>query len=86
MPRYFFATADGSRERDDEGLELSDNNAARRAAIRYAGAIMEGDPNVLWDGQDFRIEVTDEKGRLLFTVITLAVDAPASEEPCLRPN
>jgi hypothetical protein len=77
MPRYFFATADGERHQDTEGTELPGLSAARVAAIKYAGAIMEDEPSVLWDGRDFRVEVTDERGLLLFTIITLAVNAPA---------
>ena len=77
MPRYFFNTADGHRDVDTEGLELPDHAAARIAAIRHAGAIMEHEPDVLWDGRDFRVEVTDERRLLLFTIITLAVNAPA---------
>ena len=76
MPRYFFHTADGVRERDTVGTELKDARAARVEAIRYAGAIINDTPDVLWDGRDFRVEVTDERQALLFTIITLAVDAP----------
>lgn len=79
MPRFFFHTADGSRDRDTTGTELPDATAARVAAIRYAGDLLSDQPDVLWDGRDFRVEVTDEKSDLLFTIITLAVDAPAAE-------
>lgn len=79
MPHYYFHTADGRRDRDRQGAELADHRAARKQAIRFAGAILDSEPEVLWDGRDFRVEVTDEAGQLLFTVITLAVDAPASE-------
>ena len=76
MARYFFHTADGTRDWDAEGMELPDGGAARKAAIRYAGAVMNDEPDVLWDGRDFRVEVTDAERHLLFTVITLAVDSP----------
>jgi hypothetical protein len=80
MPRYFFSTANGERDIDKDGMELADPTAARIAAIRHAGAIMENEPEVLWDGGDFRVEVTDDCGLLLFTIITLAVDAPADSK------
>ncbi len=60
MPRYFFHTADGSRERDEEGTELPDHNAARREAIKLAGAVLSEQPDVLWHSRDFRVEVTDD--------------------------
>ena len=81
MPRYFFHTADGTRERDHEGTELPDQAAARIAAIRLTGALISDRPDYLWDGRDFRVEVMTERGDLLFTIITLAVDAPAAGMP-----
>ena len=78
MPTYFFHTADGDRDLDKEGTELPDNAAARKAAIKFAGAVMHDDPDVLWDGHDYRVEVTNQTGDLLFTVIMLSIDAPAS--------
>lgn len=35
---------------------------------------------MLWDGRDFRVEVTDEGEQLLFTVIMLTVDTPAARD------
>lgn len=78
MPRFFFHTADGSRKRDEEGTELADLAAARIEAIRFTGMVLAGEPHHLWFHQDFRVEVTDETGLLLFTIITLAIDAPAT--------
>lgn len=77
MPRYFFHTADGSYARDTDGTELPDHRSARKEAIKYAGSVLTHDPDLLWDGRDFRVEVTDESDLVLFTVIMLAVDSPA---------
>ena len=76
MPRFYFNSADGGCDRDDEGVELADAAGARSEAIRYAGAVMRDNPDVIWDGHDFRVEVLDEDRRLVSTVVTLAVDAP----------
>ncbi|WP_037492168.1 DUF6894 family protein [Sphingobium indicum] len=78
MPRYFFHTVDGGRDVDQEGTELPNDAAARKAAIRFAGAVMHDEPDVLWDGRDYRVEVTNETGALLFTIVMLSIDAPAS--------
>jgi hypothetical protein len=75
MPRFFFHTADGSRIRDTQGIELADETVARREAVRVAGALLNDDPDLIWDGRDFRVEVTDESGRLVLTVVTLALDS-----------
>lgn len=76
MPRYFFHTADGGRCRDRSGTPLPDDAAARAAAIRFAGDVLSDEPDLLRDGKDFRVEVTDEQGVLLFTIVTQTVDAP----------
>ena len=57
---------------------MEDHNAARIEAIKFAGLVLQARPTVLWDNRDFRVEVTDDKDMLLFTVITLAIDAPAA--------
>jgi hypothetical protein len=77
MPRYFFDTHDGGRERDHDGCELPDPHAARIEAIRYGAAVLHDQPELIWDGRDFRVEVRDDAGKLVVTVIMMAVDAPA---------
>jgi hypothetical protein len=76
---YFFHTADGGRLHDRSGMKLAGKGEARKEAIRFLGSILGDEPDLLWDGRDFRVEVTNEAGDLLFTVIALAVDAPAAE-------
>ena len=80
MPSYFFHTADGERVLDREGVDLADNATARKEAIKFAGAIMHDQPDVLWDGRDYRVEVTNQADDLLFTIVMLSIDAPASGE------
>ena len=77
MQRYFFHTADGAPDRDTEGFDLPDHAAARLEAARYAGALIRDVPGTLWDDGELRIQVTDDTGRKLFTIITLATDTSA---------
>jgi hypothetical protein len=76
MPRYFFHTADGVRDPDTDGIEFEDDDAAQLEAVRYAGEALRWQPKKLWKRGQWRVEVTGEDGALLFTVITVAVDAP----------
>jgi hypothetical protein len=75
MPRYFFHTANGSVELDPDGTDLPDDGAARVHAIKFAGDVMHHEPDVLWDGSEFRVRVTDQKQQLLFTIEMKAIDA-----------
>ena len=79
MPLFFFNTADGDRDRDVDGTELPDLAAARSEGIRFAGEALASEPALLRDGEGFRVEVLDADRTLLFTIITLAVNAPAGD-------
>ena len=78
MPRYFFHRADGVFDPDEEGTELPDLAAARIEAIRFAAASIKDQPEEVWKGHNFRIEVSDEEGMLLCTVVILGLDASAA--------
>lgn len=86
--RYFFNQIDGEYKLDDEGLEFASLQDARLEAVRYAGEVMRDHPTLIWKGEDFRVEVTDERHLVLFTVMVVGVDAPAggkSSNPALEP-
>ena len=76
MPKYHFHCADGAREPDLEGTDLPNDEAAQQAAVAFAGEVLKHDPKMIWDKGTWRVEVTDADNVLLFTVITLVVDAP----------
>ena len=78
MPRYFFHRADGGFDPDQEGTEIPDLATARIEAIRFAAASMLDDPQEVWKGHNFRVELSDEHGLLLCTVVVLGLDAPAA--------
>ena len=80
MPRYFFHCADGVRIPDDVGVVLPSEAAAHLEAIAFAGETLRDQPQELWNKGNWRVEVTDEAKRLLFTVITFAVEAPRPSE------
>ena len=78
MPRFFFHRTDGGFDPDLEGTELPDLTAARLEALRFAAATVQDHPEQVWAGSTFRVEVSDETGMLMSTVIILEIDAPAA--------
>ena len=80
MPRYFFHRTDGTFDPDREGTELADLTTARIEAVKFAAGTMQEHPEDVWLGSGFRVEVTDEGGILLCTVVILGIDAPAAQE------
>lgn len=77
MARYFFHVHDGKDLCDEEGTELPTIEAARSEAARYAGMLLQNPDGDLWSGEPWRMDVTNESGLLLFTLMFLATDAPA---------
>ncbi|WP_417158950.1 DUF6894 family protein [Sphingomonas panaciterrae] len=71
--RYFFHIVHRSRDQDVEGIELSGPPSARRHAITYLADTIRSEPSLL-DDHDLRVEVTDERGLLLFSVVSLILE------------
>jgi hypothetical protein len=74
MPRYFFNIEDHVRDEDDKGTELADAAQARLHAIAFAAGVLKDDPDLVWDGREFRVEVTREDGEPVVDVIVRAED------------
>ncbi len=52
-------------------------------AIKLTGRILASQPDYLLHGHDFRLEVASPQGVLLFTIVTFAVNSPASDTSSL---
>lgn len=85
MPRYFFHVHDGVDLRDEDGTELSDIRAARVEAVRFAGEVIANDADRRSLGEDWRLEVTDEAGLILFRLDFTIAESPAAQS-ALRPK
>jgi hypothetical protein len=77
--RYFFNQAGSIDNPDDEGLELASLSEARIMAVQFAGETLRDKPKLVWKGDEFRIEVTDQNALMQFTVIIFGVDAPVND-------
>jgi phage terminase large subunit-like protein len=75
--RYFFNLACAIHDPDNEGCEFATMGDARLEAARHAGELLRDRPGEVWNGEELRVEVTDSNQLVLFTLITLGVDAPA---------
>ena len=74
---FFFNLAGAVYDPDVEGMELPSIDQARIAAAQYAGELLRDRPGLPWEGEELRVEVTDENQLVLFTVMVLGVDSPA---------
>jgi hypothetical protein len=79
--RYFFNLAGAVHDPDNAGVELPDMEAARVLSVVHAAEIIRDRPQVVWEGDEVRVEVTDDRGLVLFTVIVAGVNSPALSAP-----
>jgi hypothetical protein len=71
--RYFFHIREGARELPDEiGEDLPDDEAAWKEATITAGKLLQDMDGKLKSGQEWRMEISDEAGRLIWVLRLLA--------------
>ena len=75
--RYFFNLAGAVRASDNKGQEIGSLSDARIEAVKFAADYLRNRPELVWMGEEFRVEVTDANGDMLFTFIAVGVDSPA---------
>ncbi len=76
--RFFFNLAGAVYDPDNLGVELASISDARAMAAQAAAELIRDRPQLVWMGEEVRVEVTDENQLLLFTVIIFGVDAAAA--------
>ena len=81
MPRYFFHVLDGHSLPDDTGTELPDVYTAQAEAISTGGEILRDLGAKFWDGTEWRMEVADERGQVLFILRFSAEERPLLTDP-----
>jgi len=81
MPRYHFNVHDGTDLPDVEGTELPSLDHARREAVRYSGCLLRDHADAFWTGEEWRMDVTDERGLILFSLMFVATNAPSTGSP-----
>jgi hypothetical protein len=76
MPRYYFNMQDGVTMLDDEGLDLSDLDAVKEEAVQSSAEMLKGMEGArFWQGEPWRLWVTDQPNGLGNTVLTLEFSA-----------
>ena len=78
MPRFHFNVHDGTNIPDVEGAELPNLDAARREAVKLSGALLRDHADQFWTGEQWTMDVTDERGLILFSLLFVATNAPST--------
>ena len=77
MAKYHFNIHDGFDLPDREGHELPDLAAARRFAVMLGGELIRDHADAFWREGQWRMDVTDAAGLVLFSLQLSAIEAPA---------
>lgn len=77
--RCFFNLAGTIYDPDVEGYEVATIDQARVLAAQHVAEVIRDRPEVVWAGEEVRMEVTDERQLVLFTIIVVGLDAAAVE-------
>jgi hypothetical protein len=77
MQRYHFNVQDSASGPDLEGTRFASLDAARNAAVRLAGDMLREQPAAFWDQGEWVMDVTDDAGLVLFSLLLVASMSPA---------
>jgi len=82
MPRYFFHVHDGQEFPDREGTVLADREAARTESMMAAAEMLRDAALNLWTGEEWTMQVVDEKGRsVCLLTFSAKIEVPALTSP-----
>ena len=75
MARYFFDLHDGEDIPDQEGSEFPTLEDARHHAVIVIARLLMKDPGKFWAGDAWTLEVKDDLGVVLFSVVFSATQS-----------
>ena len=77
MPHYHFNIFDGVASIDQEGTQLPGTTEAMQTAMRYAADVLREEACKPILGEEWRVEVTDGRGMILFRIDMMLSASPA---------
>lgn len=78
MPKFYFNVCDGTAIPDIEECELSDINAAQHEAVKRFGQMICELRPTFWTDTEWKMDVMDGRGSIVFTLNFLATHAPVT--------
>ncbi len=86
MALYYFNVKDGSSYPDEVGEEFSDLESVRFEAVRRSAELLRNHPATFWNGDPWRMTVTDASSMIMFTLNFVATSSPATDHYAERPS
>lgn len=76
MPAFHFRVHNGADLPDETSYEFLDLAAVRAHALRYAGDLISGEPDLLNGETEWRLDVLDAERRPIFALHLFVIEAP----------
>jgi GTP cyclohydrolase II len=79
VPLYHFEVRTETHVMLTEGAQLEDSTAARIEAARRIGDLLKEHAGQFWVDQDWQMDITDERGLILYVIHVSAMKAAAMD-------
>ena len=86
MARYHFQVRTESHVALAETAEFPNATEARIEAARRTGVLLHDHAHQIWVDEDWQMDVTDEKGLILFTINISAMESAATKRHNQMPD
>ncbi|MGZ8284345.1 MAG: DUF6894 family protein [Allosphingosinicella sp.] len=78
MPNYNIELRTADRVWETLAVERDDHTALRVEMARFVGQLLKDHAQQIWEDQDWRVDVTDEAGLILYVMHIDATDSAAA--------
>ncbi|USI71605.1 DUF6894 family protein [Sphingomonas morindae] len=79
--RYYINVKTAAQVEDTIQIDGVDSQALRRETACFVGELLRDQPIQVWLDREWRIEVTDERGLILYVMQISAADTAATRDP-----
>jgi hypothetical protein len=84
--RFHFQVRTGTHVMVTDIADLSNTDAARIEAAKRIGILLHDHAGKLWADEDWQMDVTDERGLILFVINVIALQSSATSGSRSRPE
>jgi hypothetical protein len=78
MPKYSIELRTADRVWESLAVDRSDLTALRTEVARFVGELLRDHAQQIWADEDWRVDVTDETGLILYVMHVSATDSAAT--------
>jgi hypothetical protein len=86
MPLYRYVINESTPSESLRSIDLPDIDAARKNAVSFAGAMLAEIDGAFWEDSEWRLDVADEGGLILCSIVVLGVTSAAGQRSQPREN